>query len=108
MLAEVMLPVWCKKVVVVADAAYPWGANLQAIQARGWFFVIALPAPGSWLTAEHLRDVVTHLPIHRYRQVRVPLVVPTSRRRVFCNLYQAGAVGARGRCHSRVASPPAA
>ena len=35
-----MLPAWCKKVVVVADAAYPSRANLQAIQARGWFFEI--------------------------------------------------------------------
>lgn len=43
MLREVVLPAWCKKVVVVADAAYPSRANLQAIQARGWFFVIAFP-----------------------------------------------------------------
>lgn len=37
MLKAVRLPAWCKKVVVVADAAYPSRANLQAIQARGWF-----------------------------------------------------------------------
>jgi len=43
MLAEVVLPAWCQKVVVVADAAYPARATLQAIQARGWFFVIAFP-----------------------------------------------------------------
>jgi len=34
-------------------------------------------------TRQHLREVLTHLPIHLYRQVRVPLVVPTARRRVF-------------------------
>lgn len=83
MLAEVMLPVWGKKVVVVAAAAYPSRANLQAIQARGWFFVIAFPRTWKLVNGQHLRDVVTPLPIHRYRQVRVPLVVPTTRRRVF-------------------------
>src|SRR4029450_4050503 len=35
------------------------------------------------MNGQHLRDVVTHLPIHHYRQVRVPLVVPTAPRRVF-------------------------
>lgn len=34
MLREVVLPAWCKKVGVGADAAYPSRANLQAIDAR--------------------------------------------------------------------------
>jgi hypothetical protein len=83
MLQEVILPAWCKKVVVVADAAYPSRANLQAIQARHWFFVIAFPRTWKLANGQHLRDIVTHLPIHHYRQVRVPLVVPSVRRRVF-------------------------
>jgi hypothetical protein len=83
MLDEVILPAWCKKVVVVADAAYPSRANLQAIQARGWFFVIAFPRTWKLANGQYLRDIVTHLPIHHYRQVRVPLVVPNTRRRVF-------------------------
>jgi hypothetical protein len=83
MLAEVILPAWCKKVVVVADAAYPSRANLQAIQARGWFFVLAFPRTWKLANGQHLRNLVTHLPIHHYRQVRIPLVVPTARRRVF-------------------------
>jgi hypothetical protein len=83
MLGEVILPAWCKQVVVVADAAYPSRANLQAIQARGWFFVIAFPRPGKLANGQYLRDIVTHLPLQHYRQVRVPLVVPTARRRVF-------------------------
>jgi DDE family transposase len=83
MLQEVVLPAWCKKVVVVADAAYPSRANLQAIQARGWFFVIAFPRTWKLATGQSLRDIVTHLPIHHYRQVRVPLVVPNTHRRVF-------------------------
>jgi hypothetical protein len=83
MLQEVVLPAWCKKVVVVADAAYPSRANLQAIQARRWFFVIAFPRPWKLANGQYLRDIVTHLPIPYYRQVRVPLVVPTARRRVF-------------------------
>jgi hypothetical protein len=40
MLQEVIVPAWCKKVVVVVDAAYPWRVNLEAIQAQQWFFVI--------------------------------------------------------------------
>jgi Transposase DDE domain len=83
MFAHLLLPAWCKQVVVVADAAYPSRANLQAIQARGWFFVIAFPRTWKLANGQHLRDLVTHLPIHYYRQVRVPLVVPTVRRRVF-------------------------
>ena len=83
MLAEVMLPAWCKQVVVVADAAYPSRANLQAIQARGWYFVIAFPRTWKLANGQHLRDLVTHLPIHHSRQVRVPLVVPAAHRRVF-------------------------
>jgi hypothetical protein len=83
MLQEVILPAWCKKVVVVADAAYPSRANLRAIQVRGWFFVIAFPRTWKLANGQYLRDIVTHLPIHHYRQVRVPLVVPSARRRVF-------------------------
>jgi hypothetical protein len=83
MLQEVVLPAWVKRVVVVADAAYPSRANLQAIQARQWFFVIAFPRTWKLANGQHLRDLVTHLPIHHYRQVRVSLLVPTARRRVF-------------------------
>lgn len=83
MLQEVVLPAWVKRVVVVADAAYPSRANLQAIQARGWFFVMAFPRTWKLANGQYLRDLVTHLPVHHYRQVRVPLVVPSARRRVF-------------------------
>jgi Transposase DDE domain len=83
MLQEVILPAWSKKVVVVADAAYPSRANLQAIQARQWYFVIAFPRTWKLANGQYLRDIVTHLPVHYYRQVRVPLVVPSARRRVF-------------------------
>ncbi len=67
MLGEVVLPAWCKKVVVVADAAYPSRANLQAIQARSWYFVIACPRTWKLANGQHLRDLVTHLPSHHYR-----------------------------------------
>jgi hypothetical protein len=83
MLQEVVLPAWCKQGVVVADAAYPSRANLQAIQARGWFFVMAFPRTWKLANGQPLRDLVTHLPVPYYRQVRVPLVVPSARRRVF-------------------------
>ena len=83
MLGAVILPAWCKNVVVVADAAYPSRANLQAIQKRGWFWVLAFPRTWKLANGQHLRDIVTHLPLHLYRQVRVPLVVLAARRRVF-------------------------
>jgi hypothetical protein len=83
MLQEVVLPAWVKRVVVVADAAYPSRANLQAIQARQWFFVIAFPRTWKLANGRHLRDLVTHLPLHYYRKVRVPLMVASPRRRVF-------------------------
>jgi hypothetical protein len=86
LLQEVSLPAWCKKVVVVADAAYPARANLQAIQARPWFFVIAFPRTWQLANGQPWRDLVTHLPLPPYRQVRGPLVVPSVRRRVFWTL----------------------
>ena len=83
MLQDVVLPTWVKHVIVVADAAYPSRANLPAIQARQWFFVIAFPRTWKLTNGQYLRDVVTHLPIHHYRQVRVPWLVSSPRRRVF-------------------------
>ena len=83
MLKAVSLPAWCKTVVVIAAAAYPSRANQHAIQARGWCFVIAFPRTWKLANGQYLRDVVTHLPIPHYRQIRVPLVVPTARRRIF-------------------------
>jgi hypothetical protein len=82
MLQVVILPAGCKGVVVIADAASPSRANLQAIQARGWFFVMAFPRTWKRATGQYRRDLVTHLPLHPYRQVRAPLVVPSARRRV--------------------------
>ena len=82
-LSQVMLPAWCKQVVVVADAAYPSRANLLAIQARGWFFVIAFPRTWKLANGQYLRDLVTYLPTHHYCQIRVPLIASTTRRRVF-------------------------
>jgi hypothetical protein len=88
MLQAVILPAWCKQVVVVADAASPSRANLQAIQARHWFFVIAFPRTWKLTNGQHLRDGVTHLPIHYYRKVCLPLLVPSARRRVFWTFAQ--------------------
>ena len=69
--------------IVVADTAYASRANLKAIQARGWFFVIAFPRTWKLANGQHLRDIVTHLPLLHYRQVRVPLLEPNTRRRTF-------------------------
>jgi len=80
LLQDVGLPAWVKRVVVVADAAYPSRANLPAMQARQWFLVIAFPRTWKLTTGQPLRDVVTHLPFPHYRTVRVPLLVSTPRR----------------------------
>ena len=68
---------------MVADAAYALRKNLKAIQRWGWFFVIAFPRTWKLANGQHLRDIVTHLPIHHYRQVWGLPVVPTGRYRTF-------------------------
>ena len=83
MLEALVLPAWCKCVIVVADAAYASRKNLKAIQARGWFFVIAFPRTWKLANSQYLRDIVTHLPIHHYHRVRVSPLVPTGRQRTF-------------------------
>jgi hypothetical protein len=83
MLEELVLPPWCSKVIVVADAAYASRANLQAIQARHWWFVIAFPRTWKFADGHSLRDLVTHLPHVYYRKVRLPLVGSRARYRVF-------------------------
>ncbi|HEV8717359.1 MAG TPA: hypothetical protein VGX03_31630 [Candidatus Binatia bacterium] len=82
-LQTVILPAWVKQVVVVAEAASPSRANLPAIQARPWFVVIACPRTWQVANGQPLRALVPQLPIHPYRQGRVPLIVPSARRRVF-------------------------
>jgi hypothetical protein len=60
--------------------------------------VIAFPRTWKLATGQYLRDIVPHLPRQHSRQVRVPLVVPSARRRVFwafakqAELRQVGAV----------------
>ena len=83
MLEELVLPQWCSKVIVVADAAYASRANLQAIQARHWWFVIAFPRTWKFTDGHRLHDLVAHLPRAHYRKVRLPLVGSRARYRVF-------------------------
>jgi len=83
MLNELVLPRWCTKVIVVADAAYASRENLQAIQARHWWFVIAFPRTWKFTDGHSLRDLVAHLPRAHYRKVRLPLVGSRARYRVF-------------------------
>jgi hypothetical protein len=88
MLGEVVLPSWCSKVIVVADAAYASRQNLQAIQARHWWFVIAFPRTWKFTNGHSLRDLVAHLPHVYYRKVRLPLVGSRARYRVFWTFAQ--------------------
>lgn len=83
MLKALVLPPWCKRVIVVAEAAYASRENLKAIQARSGFFVIAFPRTWKLANGQYLRDIVTHLPLHHYHRVRVPPLVPTGRQRTF-------------------------
>jgi hypothetical protein len=83
MLKALVLPPGCKRVIVVADAAYASRKNLKAIQPRGWFFVIAFPRTWKLANGQSLRDIVIHLPIHHYHRVRLPPLVPTGRQRTF-------------------------
>jgi hypothetical protein len=83
MLNELVLPPWCTKVIVVADAAYASRQNLQAVQARHWWFVIACPRTWKFTDGHSLRDLVAHLPRVYYRKVRLPLVGSRASYRVF-------------------------
>jgi hypothetical protein len=83
MLAEIVLPRWCTKVIVVADAAYASRQNLPAIQARHWCFVLAFPRTWKFADGHSLRDLVAHLPRAYYRKVRLPLVGSRAQYRVF-------------------------
>lgn len=58
LLQAVGVPAWVKRVVVVADTAYPSRANRQAIQAQGWYFVLAFPRTWKWTNGQYLRRVV--------------------------------------------------
>jgi hypothetical protein len=67
----------------VADAAYASRQNLQVIQARHWWFVIAFPRTWKFADGHSLRDLVAHLPGVYYRQVQLPLMGSRARYRVF-------------------------
>jgi hypothetical protein len=73
-LNELVVPRWCTKVIVVAEAADASHENWQAIQARHWWFVIAFPRTGKFTDGHSLRDLIAHLPHVDYRKVRLPLV----------------------------------
>jgi hypothetical protein len=83
MLEAVVLPAWCRQVIVIADAAYASRQNLQAIQARHWGFVLAFPRTWKFADGHSLRDLVTHLPHTHYRKIRLPLVGSRAHYRVF-------------------------
>jgi hypothetical protein len=98
MLQELVLPPWCTTVSVVADAAYASHENLQAIQARRWVFVLAVPRTWKFTDGRSLRDLVTHLPRAHYGKLRRALVGASTRSRAFwafakrTRLRQVGAV----------------
>ena len=83
LLQDGVVPAGVKRVVVVAEAAYPARAKRQARPARQGFLVSACPRTGQLPTGQPLRPVVTPLPLHPDRKVRVPLLLSPPRRRVF-------------------------
>jgi hypothetical protein len=80
MLVRFRRPPWAEMVVVVADAAYASKANVQLIQRRGYFYVMAFARTWCFDNGHTLKDLVTHLPKHRYRRCWVPLEEPGRRR----------------------------
>lgn len=62
MLQAFQRPTWCQKVIVVADAAYASRGNLTAIQALGYWDVMALPRTWKFANGKALKALVTHLP----------------------------------------------
>jgi hypothetical protein len=80
MLVRFRRPAWAETVVVVADAAFASKANVQLIQQRGYFFVMAFARTWCFDNGHTLKDLVTHLPKHHYRRCWVPLDEPGRRR----------------------------
>jgi hypothetical protein len=80
MLVRFRRPSWAQLVVVVADAAFASKANVQLIQRRGYFFVIAFARTWRFANGQSLKDLVTHLPKKHYRRCWVPLEEPGRRR----------------------------
>ena len=83
MLQELVLPLWCSQVIVVADAAYASRQNLQAMQARHRCFEFAFPRTWNCADGHCLHDLVAHLLRVRYRKVCLPLMGSRARYRFF-------------------------
>ena len=60
LLRQYVLPGWCHRVVVEADAGFAAKATLQQIEALRYFYVFALPR--TWKTADgrHLSDIARY------------------------------------------------
>ena len=65
--------------IVVADAAFASKANINLIQQRGYFFVIAFARTWRFENGHALKHLVSHLPKKYYRRCRVPLEEPGRR-----------------------------
>jgi Transposase DDE domain len=72
MLVRFRRPPWAEMVIVVADAAFASKANINLIQQRGYFFVIAFARTWRFENGHALKDLVTHLPKKYYRRCWVP------------------------------------
>lgn len=80
MLVRFRRPAWAEMVIVIADAAFASTANLQLIQRRGYFFVMALARTWCFENGHRLKDLVVHLPNKHYHRCWVPLEEPGRRR----------------------------
>jgi DDE family transposase len=80
MLVRLRRPAWAEMMVVIAAAAFASKANLQLIQRRGYFFVMAWARTWCFANGQALKDLVTHLPKKHYRRCWVPLDEPGRRR----------------------------
>lgn len=72
-------PVWCQRVVVLADAGFASKANLRLVARKNWFYVCALPRSWKLVNGPYLKSLSQHLPKARYR--RVACHTPERRRR---------------------------
>jgi hypothetical protein len=67
-------------VVPVAEAAFASKANLQLIQQRGDFFVMAFARTWCFENGHAMKDLITHVPKPYFRRCWVPLETPGRRR----------------------------
>jgi len=80
MLEDLEIPIWAKKIVVLADSAYCSGENLKFIKRKQWYFVMGMARTWKMLNNKSLKDLIKHLPKSKYKKTWIPSLKGDRRR----------------------------